>query len=167
VEAPELIGKTMFTATQAASALSMLQATEIVAVVSVEADELRQWFPFVDTEASVRVPELPRCPAKLGSLPIDDSAPENNAGPGRESLTNSPWFIDEADFPEGCDEIGLEVFAVRPAELDPASVGDRRDECDTVIYVPKREARGHESPARIVVAAVGGAIAEQPSVGQC
>lgn len=114
----------------------------------VERDELRP-FPFVESEASVRVPELPFRAAEFGSLPVDDSTSEDDAGPGREALPDSPWFVGEADFPDGRDEVRLEILSLRPAELESGSVGDRRDECEAVMYVPQREALGRESPPEI------------------
>jgi hypothetical protein len=112
MEAPQLSGKAMFVTLQAPSVLSLAQLTESVAVVSIEADELRQWFPFVDTEASIRVSELPRCPAELPPLPVDHSPSEDRSAVGREADAALPWLEFEADFPGDDEEVLLEVFSV-------------------------------------------------------
>jgi hypothetical protein len=54
--------------------------------------------------------ELPFRPAEFSSLPVDDPAPEDDAGPGREAFADSPWFVGEADLPEGRDEVGVEIL---------------------------------------------------------
>jgi hypothetical protein len=111
MEAPQLSGKAMFVVTQAASALSMLQFTESVAVVSIEPDELRQWFPFVDTKASIRVSELPRCPAELRSLPVDYPPSQGVAGVCAE-FDSSTGLEFEADFPGDDEEVLLKVLSI-------------------------------------------------------
>jgi hypothetical protein len=70
----------------------------------VEGDELDSW-PFVDA-----VFELPFRAAEFGSLPVDDPTSEDDAGLGREAFADSPWFVGEADLPEGRDEVGVEIL---------------------------------------------------------
>jgi hypothetical protein len=72
------------------------------------------------------VAELPDRSAESRPLPVDEPAFECSTGEGREAA--APRVVVEREPPGFDQELLLEVFAIRPAEREPAAGDDTGDE---------------------------------------